>query len=338
MRMYFDLLRVLPVTSMIVACLFVMFMSYAGKSAEGYFHADSFALSRIAFLHTHLTLFYWFVFLFNDPFRFGANTLDASVVSPPETCSHFIRDNAVYNVALFLLWVMVHSIFAREKVKRALGLWKHPMERPVYSFLSSLVMGLNAALWRPVSNCARWDAFALSPMQWVLPGVIMILSLRVLVGYFWRYSDHAFGTSSHQEGTAWHGLERPLSFPFDLVRYPKAAGFIWILWAIPAYTVNHIFLSALWTAYVLLATYSLDVTRRHHHPSKYEDTLPALFPSLPAVLRLVGIMSSPSSSSLASSSPPREFSSRSYHGASRSASPSRHGVRRPAYNAHGQEM
>eukprot|EP01113_Clastostelium_recurvatum_P018682 TRINITY_DN219_c0_g1_i1.p1 TRINITY_DN219_c0_g1~~TRINITY_DN219_c0_g1_i1.p1 ORF type:complete len:275 (+),score=34.97 TRINITY_DN219_c0_g1_i1:114-938(+) len=222
-----------------------------------YFHALSYVLSRFAFLATHLVFVYWLVFLLNDPFHFGTNTLDypPSLIKPAESCTPLIKENVTHDLGLFALWWGTHSILARKVVKQALGLWEQPFERPLFAAIASLMWGVNVFLWRPISDCERWDPLTVPLSRWGIHGTIITLATLLVVGFLWVLPDHVFGTAKYQYPRGKFPHSGILAgFPYGLVRHPAATGFLWAYWALPAYTRNHIWLASLWTVFIVVGT------------------------------------------------------------------------------------
>lgn len=101
----------------------------------------SYLLSRFAFVGTHIVFLYWVNFLLNDPFNLGTNTLDVKQVKPKDQCTPLNYDNLVHDLLLFGLWWGTHSGFARKAYKAAVGLWQHPIERPLFAAIATIVWG-----------------------------------------------------------------------------------------------------------------------------------------------------------------------------------------------------
>lgn len=217
----------------------------------------SYTLSRVAFIATHSVFAYWLNYLLNDPLNLGLVTLDAKPPLPPGQCEHFAVGNAVSNLLWFALWWGTHSILARRAVKQALGLWEHPLERPLYATIAWVAWGLNVHTWRPVDTCAApWDPLAVSPYVWAASGAVFAAGVVLIVGLLWSLPDHVFGTARYQydQGKRPHG-DLILRFPYGLVRHPAAAGFLWCYAVLPAWTVNHLFLAGLWITFIVVATW-----------------------------------------------------------------------------------
>jgi len=261
----------------------------------GYFNLLSFLLSRFAFLGTHVAFFYWFNFLLNDPFNVGTNTLDFKQIRPEGKCSHLMMDNVVNDLMLFALWWGSHSLFARKIVKQALGLWDHPIERPLFAAIATVVWGANLYFWRPITDCSRWNPLDTSLGTWLFSGTLLTLASLLIVGFLWVLPDHVFGTARYQykQGTIPKGsIIR--GFPYGLVRHPAAAGFLWAYWALPAYTPNHIFLASLWTVFIVVGTLVFEeggLKGQDEFGKKYlqyRNEVAAFYPKFSSIKRVLG--------------------------------------------------
>jgi len=232
-----------------------------------YFNLVSFILSRFAFIATHIDFQLWLIMLFNDPFDFNSklpswlqlSTLDfpASQIPPDtEKCTPLIRENALHDLFYFALWWASHSILARRAVKQALGLLDHPIERPLYGTIAALVWGLLIFNWRPISNCERWDMSQTPPWQWALCAFFYILGNALALGVMWGLPDHVFGTQKYKYPQG-HFPEQKIikdKFPYGVVRHPGATGVLYTIWALPSYTMNHLFLGVMWTVFIVIGS------------------------------------------------------------------------------------
>jgi len=228
----------------------------AAAVPTNYFNLPSYLLSRFAFIGTHLVFAYWLNFLLNDPFNLGTNSLDYKVIKPAATCTPIIYDHVKFDLVLFTLWWASHSIPARKVFKQTLGLWEHPLERPLFAAVATIDWGLNVVYWKPITDCSRYDPLEVSLVSWAVRAVIIGIGFVILVGFLWVLPDHVFGTAKYKypQGKFPHSGEIFLDFPYGLVRHPAATGFLWAYWAIPAYTPNHLFLASLWTIFIIVGT------------------------------------------------------------------------------------
>jgi len=232
----------------------------------GYFNFLSFALSRLAFVATHLVFLVWVNAMLNDPFSlstllpapYGAwvPTLDAKTQLPADKCTPLNKEHLVWNIAVFSGWWLQHSIMARKAFKVKLGLWHHPLERPLFATGAWLAWGAQVLFWKPVTDCQKWNPLTVSLPVWAVSGTIIVLATLLVVGFLWWLPDHVFGTArySYKPGTLPTATDIIRGFPYGIVRHPAATGFLWMYWALPAYTYNHILLASLWTVFIVVGT------------------------------------------------------------------------------------
>jgi len=230
----------------------------AAAQQPPYFNLLSYILSRVAFIGTHVVFAYWVLFMLNDPFNFGVNTVDPKVAKPAATCTPIIKDNVWFDLGLFALWWGTHSIFARKVFKQATGLWAHPLERPLFATWAWIVWGINVVFWRPITDCDHWDPLKTVPWVAGVAVVVFTLGAVLLVGLLWLLPDHVFGTGKCRFAP---GSYQPHSdiisvFPYGLVRHPAAAGFLYMYWSVTAAAAsrNHLFITVLWSIFIIIGT------------------------------------------------------------------------------------
>jgi len=261
-----------------------------------HFNILSYVLSRFAFIATHVVFAYWVNFLLNDPFSLGGNTLDYRVIQPADTCTRYIKENIVQDLLLFALWWGSHSIFARTYYKKAVGLWEHPVERPLFAAIASVAWGINVHYWKPITDCERYDALSVPLYTWIISGTVIALAFGLVVGFLWVLPDHVFGTAKYQYAQGKFPKGELLGgFPYGLVRHPAATGFLWAYWALPAHTLNHVFLAALWTIFIVVGTLAFeegglkDDSEFGRQYNAYRKQVPAFYPSLTGLKEFLGI-------------------------------------------------
>jgi len=261
-----------------------------------YFHLPSYLLSRIAFVGTHLVVVYWINFILNDPFNLGTNTLDYKQPASPEKCTRYIWENIINDLLLFGLWSLSHSGLARHAYKSAVGIVDHPIERPLFAFIATIVYGINFYFWKPITDCERWDPLEVPLSTWLINGTINLLGATLVLGFLWVLPDHVFGTAKYQypQGQAPKG-EIMWGFPYGIVRHPAAASFLWMYWSLPAYTLNHIFLASLWTVYILIGTLVFEEgglkgsSEFGQKYAAYRKEVPAFYPRIEGIKEALGI-------------------------------------------------
>jgi hypothetical protein len=170
------------------------------------YHWPSFYLSRFNFIAVHLfTVFYWFPFLFNNPFNFWwvFSTLDVpqSQLKPKETCTPIIWDNVKVDVLLWLLWWAQHSIMSRNVFKKLIGTYQTPFDRPLFGLASCIVLPAWTIFYKPITDCVRIDFTDLShvlKLQTLVNFFIVFVCVAFVLSYFWILPSHVFGTDTYR--------------------------------------------------------------------------------------------------------------------------------------------
>jgi len=215
-------------------------------------------MSRFNFIAVHLfTTFYWFPFLLNNPLNFPfVNTLDAKVLAAPGKCVNFDTVALRNNILLWLfVWWLPHSLLARRFTKEALGLWHHPLERPLFGTLACCSLPIFTHFWRPISNCSKLDLFTTNPVILAISFAVIGFSMFLILGFFWTMPDHVFGTSRHKMEVNPPKPQILVRFPYGMVRHPAATGFLWMFWALPSWTPNKILYATLWSIFIIVGTH-----------------------------------------------------------------------------------
>ncbi|MDU9006915.1 methyltransferase family protein [Sedimentitalea todarodis] len=162
-------------------------------------------------------------------------------------------DAALINLALILLFGVVHSVMARPAFKR---IWTRVIppaaERATYVLQSSLLLGLIIWQWQPipaviwqVEGTAAWVFYAVSTL-----GAVIILVATFLLGHF-----EFVGLSQ-----AWHSLRGtptpPATFRtpmlYRIVRHPLQFGLLIMMVATPVMTLGHLIFVAAMAVYIAI--------------------------------------------------------------------------------------
>lgn len=157
-----------------------------------------------------------------------------------------------WNVALFTLFAVHHSLFARERLRRWVArVVPPPLERSFYVWIASLLFIAVCALWRPVPGVA-WRAegalvWALCLLQatgiWVTLRSAAILDIRELAGV--KQIDAA----SHVART---DMFKTIG-PYGWVRHPIYSGWFLMVFAASPMTMTRLVFAAVSCAYLLIA-------------------------------------------------------------------------------------
>ncbi len=160
---------------------------------------------------------------------------------------------ALVNLALILLFGVVHSVMARPSFKRVWTRIVPPAaERATYVLQSSLLLGLIIWKWQPIPTViwqvegpAVWVFFTASAL-----GAMIILIATFLLGHF-----EFVGLSQ-----AWHNLRgtpaQPATFRtpmlYRVVRHPLQLGLLVMMVATPTMTLGHLIFVAAMTVYIAI--------------------------------------------------------------------------------------
>jgi len=226
------------------------------ENKSNYFHLGSYLLSRIgSFAFLHINFAVMMNFLANDPLGLGGNTIDAREVGDAKTCVKFDLHNFLVDFGWFLTWWIQHSGMARKRFKEATGLLDHPIERALFGTVANVVLLNFLFRWRPITTCERWDLFQTSWVAALVSLPIIAVALFVVLYFLYVFTDHVFGTARYAIAPGTHRTPQiSWVFPYNMVRHPTAAGFLFFFWAIPSYTLNHVYFAALWSAFILAGT------------------------------------------------------------------------------------
>lgn len=151
----------------------------------------------------------------------------------------------VWNTALFTLFAVHHSLFARTRIKN----WVRARagadgERTVYVWAASLLLLVVMFGWRPVGHAIYRAPDWLRPLLVLLQasGIgLILLAARVI------------------DALELAGLRRPtdgrldVRGPYRLVRHPIYLGFLLVVWSAPVLTGDRACFAALSTLYLLIA-------------------------------------------------------------------------------------
>ena len=202
--------------------------------------ADAAALSPPALLFTRLGALIFFIslayFLFSYLTTFGE-------AAPARTAAPVIT----WNVVLFTVFALHHSVFARERVRTALAReLPQPLERSFYVWVASVLFIAVCALWQPVPGVAwRVDgglAWALRAVQaagvWLTLHSAVALDIRELAGL-----------RAARRGP----IEFKTSGPYGWVRHPIYTGWFLMVLAASPMTMTRLVFAVVSCAYLIVA-------------------------------------------------------------------------------------
>jgi hypothetical protein len=202
--------------------------------------AHAAALSPRARLFTWLGALVFFLslayFLFSYVTTFG-EPAPAGATAPAIT----------WNVGLFTVFALHHSVFARERVRGAIArVLPQPLERSFYVWVASVMFIAVCALWRPVPGTA-WQvdgtlAWGFRAVQasgvWLTLHSAVALDIRDLAGL---------------RATRTGPIEFRTSGPYGWVRHPIYTGWFLMVFAASSMTMTRLVFAVVSGAYLIVA-------------------------------------------------------------------------------------
>lgn len=161
------------------------------------------------------------------------------------------------DVALFTIFALHHSIFARARVRAWTARRVSPrLERTVYVWIASVSFAAVCFFWQP-AGAPLWQAdglarLALRAMQ--AAGIVFTLwAARALDGLALaglRQLDAPLPPSGIETASA----TLQSTGPYGVVRHPIYLGWLLIVWSAPVMTPSHLAFAAVSTVYLVIAT------------------------------------------------------------------------------------
>ena len=168
----------------------------------------------------------------------------------------------VWNVVLFSVFALHHSVFARERSRHALTQALGPLERSFYVWLASLLFIAVCWLWLPLSGVI-WDVGGAARL------ILLFLQIGGLI--FSVYSAAAIDIwelagirqlnsqlrSPNSQPLSMPNSQKEFEFkttgPYGLVRHPIYLGWFLIVFAVGTMTTTRFVFAVVSCAYILLA-------------------------------------------------------------------------------------
>jgi len=168
----------------------------------------------------------------------------------------------VWNVVLFSVFALHHSVFARERIRRAITQALGPLERSFYVWLASLLFIAVCKLWLPLPGTV-----------WEVSGVASIALLLLQIGglTFSVYSAAAIdvwelagvrqlnsqlpnpNAQPFPTPNAQTTFEFKTSGPYGLVRHPIYLGWFLIVFCVGTMTMTRFVFAVVSCVYLLIA-------------------------------------------------------------------------------------
>jgi protein-S-isoprenylcysteine O-methyltransferase Ste14 len=184
------------------------------------------------------------------------------LATPAPHSEHALRD-AVFNVTLFTIFALHHSIMARTGAKAWITRLVPPaLERSVYVWTASLLFLAVCWLWRPLPGMV-WQTRGPGLVLYVAQifGIILTIASARIVGVWElagvRQPDQTRAIEFHAAG------------PFGLVRHPIYLGWILMVFAVPTMTASRLLFAVISTAYLAAAIPFEERSLLEHYPERY---------------------------------------------------------------------
>ena len=178
------------------------------------------------------------------------------------------------NLALFTVFALHHSVFARSGLKAAIARSAGPsLERSVYVWIASLLFLAVCTYWQPVAGQV-W--YVPAPWSWLLHAVqaagavLTVAAARHLDVLELSGVAQAIARAPSAKGLDDHG-------PYGLVRHPIYFAWLLVVWPTPGMNGTRLVFAITSTVYLLVATpYEERDLRRHFGEaySKYSKKVP----------------------------------------------------------------
>jgi len=161
----------------------------------------------------------------------------------------------VANAAMFMVFALHHSLFAREWIKRRLAPIPERLRRSVYVWIASLLLAVVCLAWRAVGG-TPYDLHG--PAAWLL-GAIQAAGVWLIaraVGKIDPLELAGIRTAGAAETSAKTAPERePLQItgPYGIVRHPLYLGWILVTFGAAHMTGDRLAFAAITAAYLVVA-------------------------------------------------------------------------------------
>ena len=157
--------------------------------------------------------------------------------------------DVVWDVALFSVFALHHSVFARLGIRSSLKSTLGVLERSVYVWIASALLILVCAFWRPVAGLV-WQLYGLP--AWLMRfahvfGVGLSVASAAAIDIWDLSGVRLEPTAQSQES------EFKTTGPYGLVRHPIYLGWFLIVFAVPHMTMTRFLFAVVSAVYVLIA-------------------------------------------------------------------------------------
>ena len=175
----------------------------------------------------------------------------------------------VLDLALFTLFALHHSVFARDAVRRRVERAFPGRERSVYVWVASVVFIMICSAWQPVAGTV-WAvqgeaATALYAAR--IAGILLTLRTAAIIDV-WELAGTRPGR--HQPGVT-GDPEFVTDGPYGWVRHPIYSGWFLVVFSVPVMTATQLVFAVVSSAYLLIGIVFEERSLLRAAPRAYAD-------------------------------------------------------------------
>jgi len=175
----------------------------------------------------------------------------------------------LWNVALFTLFALHHSAFARDSVRLRVERAFAGRERSVYVWVASVVFILVSSAWRPVAGTV-WtlDGQAATVLYAArIAGILLTLRAAAIIDVWELAGTRA---ARHQPGATGE-VTFVADGPYGWVRHPIYSGWLLIVFSVPVMTATQLVFAVVSSAYLVIGMVFEERSLLRSAPHAYAD-------------------------------------------------------------------
>jgi hypothetical protein len=160
----------------------------------------------------------------------------------------------IWNVALFSLFALHHTVFAREPIRQALTQALGRLERSFYVWIASLLFIAVCTLWRPLPGTV-WElgeAGSIALLFLQIGGITFSVVSAAAIDV-WELAGIRQLNSQRPSPNAHTEFEFKTTGPYGLVRHPIYLGWFVIVFAVGTMTMTRFVFAVVSCLYILVA-------------------------------------------------------------------------------------
>jgi protein-S-isoprenylcysteine O-methyltransferase Ste14 len=161
-----------------------------------------------------------------------------------------------WNVVLFSIFALHHSVFARSGMRSAIQRRWPTLERSLYVWAASVLLVVTCVLWRPIGGDV-WKIYG-TPAYLLrllhLAGIILAVMSAAAID-IWELSGvkQITDDAGSKEQDPAYDSEFKTTGPYGIVRHPIYSGWFLLVFAVPHMTMTRLVFAVVSSLYVLIA-------------------------------------------------------------------------------------